>query len=146
MGFGFQNSHFFLIILKKQSCWGSSFKYWSLYTSSALFSSTIQVKKVFFFYLSFILPFIIHLGFSDAYKVRTNFEKSLDMWSNDHSGQDTFDWIRKHGSTSTLYTGPRRDHTKGTSSGKTDKPSASGTFFSNVFLPDTSSSSHASAA
>ncbi|XP_025084894.1 MAM and LDL-receptor class A domain-containing protein 2-like isoform X1 [Pomacea canaliculata] len=52
-----------------------------------------------------------------TYPSRTNFEQSLGIWYNDHSGSDNFDWTRTHGSTSTTGTGPSRDHSRGTSRG-----------------------------
>ncbi|XP_025084904.1 MAM and LDL-receptor class A domain-containing protein 1-like [Pomacea canaliculata] len=53
----------------------------------------------------------------DTYPSRTDFEQSLGIWYNDHSGSDNFDWTRTHGSTSTTGTGPSRDHSRGTSNG-----------------------------
>ncbi|CAK7320677.1 MAM and LDL-receptor class A domain-containing protein 1 [Vulpes lagopus] len=44
-----------------------------------------------------------------------NFENGICNWEQDT--EDDFDWTRKHGPTSTLNTGPMKDHTLGTAKG-----------------------------
>ncbi|XP_014680988.1 PREDICTED: MAM and LDL-receptor class A domain-containing protein 2-like [Priapulus caudatus] len=48
--------------------------------------------------------------------IRDNFESGLGEWMNTVEGDD-FDWTRLSGVTPSLYTGPSRDHTLGTSKG-----------------------------
>ncbi|GFN85250.1 MAM and LDL-receptor class a domain-containing protein 2-like [Plakobranchus ocellatus] len=50
-----------------------------------------------------------------AYPLRTNFEYSFGDWLQDDS--DDFDWNRQQGETASVSTGPRRDHSRGTSKG-----------------------------
>ena len=45
-----------------------------------------------------------------------DFENGLCTWMNVHAG-DNFDWNLGKGGTSSAYTGPSADHTKGTSAG-----------------------------
>lgn len=45
-----------------------------------------------------------------------DFESSFCLWQNDKTGDD-FDFVRIKGATSSAATGPRSDHTVGTSEG-----------------------------
>ncbi|XP_071104753.1 MAM and LDL-receptor class A domain-containing protein 1-like [Haliotis cracherodii] len=50
-----------------------------------------------------------------GYPARCDFETSLCSWTQDKG--DNFDWTRSNGQTSSVETGPSRDHTRGTSLG-----------------------------
>ncbi|GFR70367.1 MAM and LDL-receptor class A domain-containing protein 2-like, partial [Elysia marginata] len=50
-----------------------------------------------------------------VYPLRTNFEYSFGAWLQDDA--DDFDWNRQQGETASVSTGPRRDHSRGTSKG-----------------------------
>mgnify|MGYP000048885778 CR=1 FL=1 len=48
------------------------------------------------------------------------FETSMCTWMNTQTGDD-FDWLRQQGTTDTVSTGPRGDHTIGTFVGTVEK-------------------------
>ena len=50
------------------------------------------------------------------YLARCNFEKDMCSWK--QQSDDEFDWTRRKGPTPSVSTGPARDHTLGTTAGK----------------------------
>lgn len=50
------------------------------------------------------------------YLGRCNFENDLCQWQ--QQTDDEFNWTRRKGQTPSIYTGPSRDHTLGTTAGR----------------------------
>ncbi|XP_029005062.1 MAM and LDL-receptor class A domain-containing protein 1 isoform X2 [Betta splendens] len=51
-------------------------------------------------------------------ELQCDFERGLCSWEQEQAGGDSFDWTCIQGPTPTFYTGPWKDHTLGTSSGR----------------------------